>query len=87
MQLPGDFFECDSVVGLQEACRQEEMDGEEEKTKNSEQSHQEAGGVTVEVDLQQVALHLLLLLQVPQHTLQQLQSTNTTPSLIAVSLP
>lgn len=37
VQLPGDFFECDSVVGLQEACRQEEMDGEEGKKINTAQ--------------------------------------------------
>lgn len=30
-------------------------------------------GLTIEVDLQQVGLHLLLLLQVSQHTLEQLQ--------------
>lgn len=37
-------------------------------------------GLTIEVDLQQVGLHLLLLLQVSQHTLEQLQinkQTNT----------
>lgn len=55
------------------------------RSKNGQRHRREAGGgVTVEVNLQQVGLRLLLLLlQVPQHTLQQLRSTNTTPSLIA----
>lgn len=35
-------------------------------------------GLTIEVDLQQVGLHLLLLLQVSQHTLEQLQINKQT---------
>lgn len=35
-------------------------------------------GLTVEVDLQEVGLHLLLLMQVSQHTLEQLQINKQT---------